>query len=295
MPGTFTNNFAKSLYSSPSSSQPQQTTQPSQLSTKAPATPVSQYPSPLPKTPISIDQTPTGKWSHPAVLKITQLQARKAPNDRTLRNVLSNVAALFCVYKIAPYIQDRPYWTLNHVKNYVDWSFYALYALLIYNIVDHAQKFWWTNTFDDPTLTDTQRKLLNLPESPLTSTKRAPNAAITPPRYQKAFTPSPISQSPLAGESRRRSSSNAQSPTANSWSLQRHSALGAHGHSPLQGASPSTMRSVSLLHDSPSSLKASSFSSGTSPSAAPDFSGSARWSFSKGVSQDPLASSRSFY
>lgn len=289
----FTNSFAKSLYSSPRSSPAQNVQSNNGPSNKEPSTPVSQYPSPLPKTPISIDQTPTGKWSHPAVSQITRLQAQKAPNDRTVRYVLSNIAALFLLHKISPYIQGLSYWTLHHVDQYVDWTIYGLYILLAYNIVDNSRRFWWVNTFDDPTLNDRQRKLLNLPASPASAASQNAGTALTPPRYQKLFTPSPTSQSPLSAEGRRRASLNTYSPSNLAGGAQRNSVLGKSRNSPLQGRSPST-RSVSMLAGDSPSAKAPTYSSGNQASSL-DFKSSSRWSFSQGPPGDPLSSSRSVY
>lgn len=229
----FSSPFAKSLYDSPraSPSAAPRTATPQNLST-----PIAQFPSPLPHTPISAQQTPTGRWSHPAVAKISEIQVKKAPNDTTVRRILINLTALVVLYKASPL---TTYISSTDFQKYLSWTLYSLYALTLYNIAENVRRLWWTNTFEDYPLTPSQRKLLNLPASPVPVS----SSAITPPRYQKkSFTPSPATSSPLSG-SARRSSASAYSPSAS---------LGKA--SPLQTRSVNT-RSVSMMAGSPGQSK----------------------------------------
>lgn len=292
----FTNSFARSLYSTPKSSQatPSTATSISKNEQSTPTTPTSQYPSPLPNAAISIEQTPTGKWVHPALAKITQTQSRNAPNDTTIRRVLINSVALFTLYKTSPYIQNSIYLTDPQSRKYLQWALLALCSLLAYNIVESIRRFWWTGSFDDPSLTDSQRKLLNLPASPVNAKRVSTGPALTPPRYQKAFTPSPSSQSsPLSGNAGRRSSFSAHSPSSHHIAGHGTSNLPLDRHSPLQGRSPSSARSVSLL--SPKALSESTSPAGSHLDAQArhgpqsgssrnnvNFAGSTRWKYAQG-------------
>lgn len=279
MSRSFTNPVARSLYSSPNRLASQSTqTPPKGTTSSAPTTPTSQYPSPLPRTPLSAAQMPTGKWEHPAVSKISQLHSQRAPNETTLSRILVNVAALFVVYKLQPYISG-----IEIIRNvvgleYLRWTFLAVYSLFVYNCFENARRFWWTNAYDDPTLSAAQRKLLNLPASPASSSI-PPTAAITPPRYQKSFTPSPATQpSPLSG---RRSSFSTSSPS------NRLIGTGAHEpgrSSPMNTNSPKG-RSVSLWSSSATLAAKSGFSpvSGASNPSSTDFSGSTKWKYSQGL------------
>lgn len=289
----FTNSVARSLYSStskhnvqPSNTRANPPTNPI-IPAEEPSTPTSQYPSPLPSTPLSVEQTPTGRWAHPAVAKITKLQSRKAPNETTLRRIMINLAALYIMRKISLYVHEVAFLKTVVQERYIDWTFYASYLLLAYNIAESARRFWWTLNYDDPTLTDRQRKLLNLPASPAANAATPP-AALTPPRYQKAFTPSPSSQSsPLSG---RRSSYGTYSPTSR---LGGQSPLGAARSNALLSHSPAA-RSVSLSTTrGPTASSAVTQSPGADSSGA-DFSGSTRWKYNQNRHSSSI-SSHSFF
>lgn len=245
-----TNAFAESLYAQTRQS-PSTTPVSKATDTKnEPVTPVSQYPSPLPKTRLDPDHTPTGRWAHPAVSKITQLQSRRAPNETTLRRVILNAAAFFVLYKLSPWIYQSKFLNNLQGENYVNYTMYTLYVLLAYNVFENARRFFWINSYDDPTLTAKQRALLNLPASPKASSIVDSSHAITPPRYQKSFTPSPSTLSPLSNQNGRRSSLGTYSPS--------NQAGKQNNGSPLVRASPMQSRSLN-----PRSV---SMASGDSPS-----------------------------
>lgn len=280
MSRAFTNPVARSLYSSPARHSQHTTTPTTATTSNGPSTPIAQYPSPLPQTPLSIEQTPTGRWQHPAVTKITQLHSRRAPNETTLTRILANLAALYVVQKISPYVYDFVRLKTSFELQYIKWTFMAVYLLFVYNVFDNARRFWWVNTYDDPSLSASQRKLLNLPASPISAGASGTAAAVTPPRYQKTFTPSPASQSsPLSG---RRSSYGAVSPS---------NRLGE----PLRSQSPTT-RSVSMLASTGSGLGSggslSSVRQGSPGPTTRDFAGSTRWKYAQ--SHDSPNSSFSF-
>lgn len=255
----FISPFAKSLYDSPRASPGRSSLGNTQQAKQSnPSTPTTQFPSPLPQTPVSAQQTPTGRWSHPAVSKISEVQSKRAPNDTTLRRTFINLFAIFLLYKIYPYVSAIRILTKDQAK-YLSWSCYATFALLAYNVVENMRRFWWTNTFEEYPLTPNQRKLLNLPASPMNV---ASSATITPPRYQKTFTPSPASNSPLSGPARRNSLTSVSSPSI------KQSQTGSA--SPLTN---SPHRSVSLMAQGSGSYPAKS--------SASDFGGSTRWRFNQ--------------
>lgn len=275
----FTNSLAKSLYASPRHVIPPATTPEPAPSSPQPTTPAARYPSPLPKTPLTLEQTPTGKWEHPAVSKVSRLQSTRAPNDTTVRRILVNLGALFLLYKLRPYLLSFVRSRNMTTTKYTTWAIWAVCLLLVYNVLENVRRFWWTSAYDDPTLSAKQRSLLNLPASPASAPGGQPVAAITPPRYQKSFTPSPSSQSPL---SQRRSSHGAYSPS--NFNKQSAASLQAGRGSPLQLGSPG-MRSVSMLSSSPSQGTVGSGPLAQRPTASgtADFQASTRWRYAQSV------------
>lgn len=272
MSRAFTNSFANSLYQSPvqASGTPSRTTVQPEKAASTPVlsqtTPTSHFPSPLPQTSTSAQNTPTGRWSHPAVSKVSEVQKERAPNDTTIRKVLLNAFAIVLLFKLAPYLTSLTLLNDNFTHRYLTWFLYALGVLLAYNIAENLRRFWWKNTFDEYPLTPSQRKLLNLPASPVAVVSGS--TAITPPRYQKSYTPSPTAPSPLSSGVGRRSSLSSYSPSAGVRARDGDSVQLLGRSSPLQPRS--TNRSVSLIDNSysPTDFRTSTYGSPLSLSSA---------------------------
>lgn len=204
---SFSSPFARSLYESqgpPASPSPAVARTPASESRATP-TRLSSFPSPLPATPTSATQTPTGRWSHPVVSLIPELQRKNAPNDSTIRKILLNATALFALYKVSAYL-DTAAKLLSMDLRLLQYMRYALYALLCYNIAENVRRFGWTLSeaaAETYSLTEAQRKQLNLPASPASQASVAVNKvlgagaghpqkqSLTPPKFQKQMTPSP--------------------------------------------------------------------------------------------------------
>ncbi|ORY87725.1 hypothetical protein BCR37DRAFT_396166 [Protomyces lactucae-debilis] len=180
-------------------------TTPQQAGSASTPTRLSSFPSPLPATPTSAAQTPTGRWSHPVVSLIPELQRKNAPNDSTIRKILLNAFALFAIYKASVYI-DMVARLLSMDLRLMMYIRYGLYALLTYNVAENVRRFGWTLSdaaAQSYSLTEAQRKQLNLPTSPASTASIAANKILsagtptphrqnlTPPKYQKQSTPSP--------------------------------------------------------------------------------------------------------
>lgn len=138
-----------------------------------------------PTAPAPAIESP-GNWTHPRLREINRRRNRSTFNDKNVRKIAYNIAALIGLW-ILQWVADQvlsPDSFTRQTKTLLSWAYLALQALPLLNIgVACLPLFRTEDNLSDIPLTPGQRKLLGLPPS---TTAPIPNAVYsTPPRYSR--------------------------------------------------------------------------------------------------------------
>lgn len=180
-----------------------------------------------PPKPPNTPEVPTGQWESPVMKTV---RSRLVNTEMATRNLLINSVLLvsFRVFShlfvaksesdastseniIYDYILEDYHAFGSFVTNSSSYIILGLEALFIFNIAVNGYKmiFQASNTFNDVKMTASQRKILDLPDSPNAKIVKEGENLDEPPKYQKA---SPLSRVSSSVKSEANSTSFTASP-----------------------------------------------------------------------------------